>query len=440
MKRMDKLAYHFGLKVRFYPSDKQKQIIKCNYDTQRFVYNEFVGKNLENYHLKQYLRSQSKSALPLTITGYSKTVFNLIALNQTRLQSPKLLRQAYFFLQDKQVDSLAIANAIKNYHRAWQNYHKIGHGRPHFHKKGYDWSYQTNCQYNSKAKDAYLTNGIVRFTDCKHVKLPKLGLVRISGLRNLIKKRIQKQIPTRIGTVTISKTADDQFYVAFQLASDYPFVKKFIKTGTKIGIDLNLDNFLTESTGKVIDNPRYYRLLKNKLAYAQRVLSRRERHAKQKKRNLRTSKNYQKQRLYVAKIKAKIRRQRNNFLHFLSTVLIKNHDLVVAEELRSKNMLKNHALSLSISDVGWRSFLTMLSYKADLYGKKFATIDPKYTTQRCSHCGSIMGHNGYNKLTLADRFWTCPICQYQHVRDWNAAINIIEKYYSYWHNPKLKKA
>ncbi|MDB6260981.1 transposase, partial [Lactobacillus amylovorus] len=88
----------------------------------------------------------------------------------------------------------------------------------------------------------------------------------------------------------------------------------------------------------------------------------------------RLAKNYQKQRLIVAKLHDKIRRQRNDFLQVLSTALIKNHDLVVAEELRNRNLLKNHALSQSISDVGWRSFLNMLAYKADLYGKEFLTI------------------------------------------------------------------
>ena len=110
------------------------------------------------------------------------------------------------------------------------------------------------------------------------------------------------------------------------------------------------------------------------------------------------------------------------------------------KELRSRNLLKNHALSQAISDVGWRSFLNMLAYKADLYGKEFLTIDPKYTTQRCHQCGSIMGQNGYKKLTLKDREWTCPICQTHHIRDWNAAVNILEKGLGNWQNPKIKKA
>ena len=225
-----------------------------------------------------------------------------------------------------------------------------------------------------------------------------------------------------------------------QLGSDIAFVKELPKTQSQIGIDLNLDNFLTESDGSMVANPRFYRKAKKKLAHAQRVLSRRQRRAKKEGRNLRLAKNYQKQRLIVAKLHDKIRRQRNDFLQVLSTALIKNHDLVVAEELRNRNLLKNHALSQSISDVGWRSFLNMLAYKADLYGKEFLTIDPKYTTQRCHACGSIMGQNGYKKLTLKDREWTCPICRTHHIRDWNAAVNILEKGLGKWQNPKIKKA
>ncbi|MBL1060845.1 transposase, partial [Lactobacillus sp. A27] len=95
---------------------------------------------------------------------------------------------------------------------------------------------------------------------------------------------------------------------------------------SQIGIDLNLDNFLTESNGSMVVNPRFYCKAKKKLAHAQRVLSRRQRRAKKGGRNLRLAKNYQKQRLVVAKLHDKIRRQRNDFLQELSTALIKNHD------------------------------------------------------------------------------------------------------------------
>ena len=118
--------------------------------------------------------------------------------------------------------------------------------------------------------------------------------------------------------------------------------------------------------------------------------------------------------------------RRKNFLHIQSMTLINNHDLVVAEELRSKNMMKNHAMASSIQDNGWRTFLNMMTYKAELYGKQFKTVNPRNTTQTCSHCGHIL--TGEAKLTLKDRDWTCPVCGIYHAnRDVNAAKNILAK-------------
>ncbi len=212
-----------------------------------------------------------------------------------------------------------------------------------------------------------------------------------------------------------------------QLGSNTPFVDKKNATNSQIGIDLNTDNFLTTSTGSQVANPRYYRTIKGKLAKAQRKLSRRQLRAKKEGRSLRNAKNYQKQRLVVAKLHVKVRRQRIDFLHKVSTALINNHDLVVAENLRGKNMLKNHALAMSIADVGWRIFLGMMEYKSALYGRTFVTVSPENTTQMCSDCQFIMGKNVTNKLTLADREWTCPNCHKHHIRDWNASKNILAK-------------
>ena len=277
MKRMSSLAYHFGVKLRFYPSSKQKKIIKLNYDAQRFVYNSYVGRNRSSYHAKRYLAVKQSHAMPFAFPAfnhYEKKLAEAVVANNELLAKPKNIRDAYSFLRVKEIDSLALANAIQNYQKAWNNYRKIGHGIPTFHKKRSDWSYQTNCQY-PKQSEAYLDNGTARFIDAKHIKLPKLGIVRIAGFRKLIKERLLKQIPTRIGTVTIKKTADDQFYLSMQLGSDTAFVKALPKTQSQIGIDLNLDNFLTESNGSMVANPRFYRKAKKKLAHAQRVLSRR---------------------------------------------------------------------------------------------------------------------------------------------------------------------
>ena len=410
MKKMSDLAYHYGLKMRIYPSSQQKKIIDLNGNIARTVYNKMVAIDQELYQLKQI-----------------KLPIDSILLRIEELEKRKNARNMsnhYPYMQDKNIDSLAKANAIQNYQKAWKMFRKVHRtGTPKFHKKGYRLSYQTNAQYGKGAKmDVY--SATVKFLDNKHIKLPKLGRLRVAGSHQRI---IDHKKDIRIGTVTVSKDSADRYFVSMQLGSNTPFVNKLTRTNSQIGIDLNTENFLTTSEGKVIDNPRYYRMIKGRLAKAQRTLSRRERRAKKEKRSLRNSKNYQKQRRLVAKIHDKIRNQRNNFLNVNSTRLINNHDLIVAENLKSSNMLKNHALALSISDVGWRSFLQKLAYKADLYQRTFIVVHPKNTTQTCHDCGFIMGSGDTKKLTLKDREWICPACQAHHIRDVNAAKNILSK-------------
>ena len=408
MKSMAKMKHHYGLKMRCYPSDQQKQLIKINSDASRFIYNEMVAINKELMQLRRV-------KLPIDIV--QDRIKQL-----TMRQNAKQMSNHYQFLEDKRIDSLTKANAIQNYRKAWNAFRKVhATGVPKFHRKSYHWRYQTNCQYPGQ-KTALLTNGTVCFLDNSHVKVPKIGLLRVAGSQARLLKRICE---TRIGTVTLTKDSADRFFLSMQLASDESFVKVSKATHGHVGIDLNTDNFLTDSEGNIV--PRYYRTIKGKLAKEQRILSRRQQRAKKEHRSLRDSKNYQKQRLLVAKLHAKVMNQRHNFLQQISTALIKNHDLVVAEELRSKNLLKNHALALSISDVGWRTFLGMLAYKAKLYGRQFITINPRNTTQTCRDCGFVMGTNGTDKLTLADREWTCPKCHAHHVRDHNAAQNILTK-------------
>ncbi|URL83332.1 transposase [Limosilactobacillus fermentum] len=410
MKSMAQMECHYGLKVRIYPSDRQKKIIKINSDASRFIYNEMVAINKELMQLRRV-------KLPIDIV--QDRIKQL-----TMRQNAKQMSNHYQFLEDKRIDSLTKANAIQNYRKAWNAFRKVhATGVPKFHRKSYHWRYQTNCQYPGQ-KTALLTNGTVCFLDNSHVKVPKIGLLRVAGSQARLLKRICE---TRIGTVTLTKDSADRFFLSMQLASDTPFVNWPQNTGKQIGIDLNTENFLTTSNGDTVANPRYYRIIKGRLAKAQRILSRRARRAKQEHRPLRTSKNYQKQRLLVAKLHAQVFERRRDFLHNVSTTLIKNHDFVAAEELRSKNMLKNHALAMSIADVGWRTFLGMLAYKAELYHRQFLTVDPKNTTQACHECGFVMGTAGTEKLTLADREWTCPKCHAHHVRDHNAAQNILTK-------------
>ena len=410
MRKMNDLTYYYGLKMRIYPSTKQKQIIDLNGNVARTVYNKMVAIDQELYQLEQV-----------------KLPIDIIQARIKELKSRKSMRNMsnhYQYMQDERIDSLAKSNAARNYQKAWKMYRKVHKaGTPKFHKKGYRLSYQTNCQYN-KNKPIDMFSGTVRFIDKKHIQIPKLGKLRVSGSYRRI---LDKKADIRIGTVTISKDNVDRYFVSMQLGSDTPFVKTLPKTNSQIGIDLNTENLLTTSDGMVINNPRYYRTIKHKLAKAQRILSRRQLRAKKEKRSLRNSKNYQKQRRLVAKIHDKVRNQRNNFLNYLSMVLINNHDLIVAENLRSSNLLKNHALAMSISDVGWRTFLQKLEYKANLYGRTFITVNLKNTTQTCHECGFIMGNGDTKKLTLKDRQWICPQCGTFHIRDHNASLNILDK-------------
>ena len=258
MRKMNDLTYYYGLKMRIYPSTKQKQIIDLNGNIARTVYNKMVAIDQELYQLE-------KIKLPIDI----------IQARIKELKSRKSIRNMsnhYQYMQDKRIDSLAKSNAARNYQKAWNMYHKVHKtGTPKFHKKGYRLSYQTNCQYN-KNKPIDMFSGSVRFTDKKHIQMPKLGRLRVSGSYRRI---LDKKSDIRIGTVTISKDNVDRYFVSMQLGSDTPFVKTLPKTNSQVGIDLNTENFLTTSKGKIVDNPRYYRTIKHKLAKAQRTLSRR---------------------------------------------------------------------------------------------------------------------------------------------------------------------
>lgn len=410
MKSMAELRYHYSIKLRIYPSDLQKQIIQINSDASRFIYNELIAIDKELCELR---------SIKLPIDTVKKRIQTLELRKNVRQMS-----NHYKFLEDKRIDSTAKDKVLHNYCKAWSNFGKKHRQNvPRFHRKSYVWKYQTSCHYGQKT-EFFLTNGSVRFLDDKHLRLPKLEKIRIKGSH---RRLLTRACETKIGTVTISKDAADRFYVSLQLASDTPFVNEFPKTKSQIGIDLNIDNFLTTSDGQIVKNPKYYEGIKEKLAKAQRKLNRRQLRAKKEGRKLENSKNYQKQRLLIAKLHAKVADRRHNFLHEVSTTLIKNHDLVVAEELRSKNLMKNHALAMRISDTGWRTFLKMLTYKAKMHGRQFITVDPKNTTQTCHNCQFVMGSGDTKKLTLDDRTWKCPVCEMEHIRDYNAAKNILAK-------------
>lgn len=439
--RMSALNYHFGLKMRCYPSSKQKQMIDENSYLDRFLYNRDVAIHNAEYQFRKWQFQQLWQQLELPGLFFLKPrmiYFEPLILDwcfykyMDSLFRDSQLTQIYPWINTKLIDSMVPKNVHKKYASALHLMKQIGNGWPNFHKKSYRLTYQTSCSYPGKTKTTLFT-GSIRFLDINHLKLPKLGRIRVAGSQKRILDLANKNQLIRIGTVTICHHSDDTFTVSLQLGSNQPFVnverqvKHRLEDLRLLGIDLNTKNFFTDSKGNVISNPRYYRRNLDKLTKLQHMLSRKMRINKREHRSFRKSKRYQRNRIAKAKLEQHIRNCRNDFTQQLSNNIIKNHDFIVTEKLQSKNMLKNHALAMSIQDVGWRSFINQLNYKAELYNKIVLQVDPKYTTQVCHNCSFRMGTCGSHKLTLADRKWTCPMCGNLNIRDYNASLNILAR-------------
>ena len=420
------LAFHYGLQLRIYPSCEQMRIIRHNIDAGRWYYNQLVA--------------WGRLRLPKTDGNFP--VFDAMRQRCDELMDTRLKewKDTHPWLNNEDLDSCAFAMAHKSYKAAWNMCKKVASAKqPNFHKAATHQSYQTSCHYNNKSILAAggkpnLENGSVRLEGRDKLVLPKIGTIRYKGSPKLIEK-VRKIGLVRIGTVTIRILPTGEAWASLQLASDEPFVQPLPETGSEVGVDLNLSNFLTDSDGNVVKNPKHYRRMMEHLKKAQRKQGQRLSRAKERmgmkpeghmsRRNLKKLGNYQKASLDVRKSQQKVRRQRKDFLEKLSYQYIKNHDTVAAEELRSRNLMKNHALSMSIADAGWRMYLDMLSRKAKMYGKTFVTVNPRNTTQTCSACGYVM--KGEDKIRLGVEEWTCPACSTHHSRDWNAAKNILAK-------------
>lgn len=373
MSLMERLkAYKF----RLYPTEEQEIFFAKSFGCVRKVYNLMLDERTKAY--QQYKSDTSK---------------------QTKLPTPAKYKKDYPFL--KEVDSLALANAQQHLDKAYKNFFRDKSiGFPRFKsKKNPVQSYTTNNQ-----------NGTVALIDNRFIKVPKL--------KSLVKIKLHRQPKGIIKSATISRHSSGKYYVSLLCKEE---VNELPKMKSAIGIDLGITDFAILSDGQKIDNNKFTSKMEKKLKREQRKLSRRALLAKQKGINLFEAKNYQKQKIKVARLHEKVTNQREDFLNKVSTEIIKNHDIICIEDLNIKGMLRNHKLSKSISDVSWSSFVTKLQYKADWYGKEIIKIDKWFpSSQICSECGHKDG-----KKSLDIREWTCPICHTQHDRDINASINIL---------------
>ncbi|MCA2784888.1 transposase, partial [Microcystis sp. M125S2] len=251
----------------------------------------------------------------------------------------------------------------------------------------------------------YKTSGWKLTEDKKFIHITdKTGIGKLKLIGTFNREILDK---STIKRVRLIKRADG-FYCQFVL--DIERVETFDSTGKEVGIDLGLNHFLTDSNGDKIDNPRFLRKSEKRLKKAQRKLSKKKKGSQKRL----------KQKSKVARLHLKVSRQRKDFAVKTAKALIQSNDLVVYEDLKVSNMVKNPKLAKSISDASWSMFTDWLDYFGKIHGKFVVAVNPQYTSQQCSSCGNIV------KKTLSVRTHVCS-CGCVLDRDENAAINILAR-------------
>jgi putative transposase len=231
----------------------------------------------------------------------------------------------------------------------------------------------------------------------------KAGTFRMWGTRDLHYYQIDQ-----IKRVRIVRRADG-YYVQFCLNQDR--IEQREPTGKTIGLDVGLSHFYTDSNGQTVENPRYLRKSEKALKRLNRRLSRTNK----------GSNNRVKARNRLGRKHLKVSRQRKDFAVKKALCVVQSNDLVAYEDLIVRNMVKNRRLSKSISDAAWSAFRQWLEYFGKAFGVATIAVPPHYTSQNCSNCTKTV------KKSLSTRTHRCPHCGHVQDRDWNAAINILEK-------------
>lgn len=345
-------------KYRLYPTNQQAELINKHIGSVRFLYNLALE------------------------TKQKAWAGNRVNINRYDLSHQLIdLKNECSWL--KEVNSQSLQATLMNLDAAYLGFFKGRTGFPKFKKKSNGGSF--NIPQSVLLKDNMLV-------------IPKF--------RGGIKLVVHHPIKGVIKQATISKTLTGKYFASILCDTGEANKKKAkIKESTAIGIDLGIKDFLVTSEGEVFDNPKFLRKAQSRLKYTQRKYSIYK--GKQTKHKL-------------AILHEKVANQRKDFLHKVSTKLIRENQSIALENLNVAGMLKNHCLAQAISDVSWSTFVTMLEYKAEWYGVnilKIGRFDPSSKT--CSCCGAIN-----KELQLKDREWTCESCGTLHDRDINAACNI----------------
>lgn len=351
-------------KYRFYPTPEQAEQLARTFGCTRYVYNHFLKVRTDAWYEQQER------------VGYNDTAKQLTALKK---QSETLWLQ--------EVSNVCLQQALRNLDTAFKNFF-LGRAKyPTFKKK------------HARQSARYTSSGF-SYRD---------GQIKLAKHKEPLNIRWSRRFTGTPSSVTVSCDTAGRYHISI-LVQEYVAPLPFSKQ--EVGIDLGLTHAVITSSGQKVNNHQYLKQSEKKLARAQRSLSRKEK----------GSANRAKAKLKVARIHARIADQRRDFAHKLTTQLIHENQVVAAESLQVKNMLKNRSLAKAISNVGWHQMTSMLTYKAQWYGRDFVQIDRWYpSSKRCHACGHLS-----DTLALSVRHWDCPACGAGHDRDVNAAKNILK--------------
>jgi putative transposase len=354
-----------GFKFRFYPTAEQELLLRQTLGCARFVWNYFLD-------LRQKSWKQENNSL-----SYYDTAKLLTQLKK---------EPEYTWL--KKVSITALRYSIYDLDGTYKKFFKGNCGYPNFKKKSG-------------------RNSIGLDTSAFRMKNGKFFIAKSKQPLNI---RFHRQLPQNqeIRFLTISLEPSGKWYVSFNLED--PSIQPLSLTDNKVGIDLGVSTFATTSNGDKIKSPDLKKEYQ-KLKRLQRRMNKKQK----------GSKNRNKARIKVARQYEKITNIRRNFQHQISRKLVNENQVIVLEDLKVSNMVKNRKLSRAISEQGWYQFRLFLEYKCNWYGRELVIINQWYPSSKtCSSCGSIQP-----KMPLSVREWTCPDCGVHHDRDENAAKNIL---------------
>ena len=355
-------AYKYKLK----PNENQKIFFEKSFGCTRFVYNWALSKRIEAY--QQEKKRLSCVDLCKMLTSLKKEE-DKIWLNE--------------------VSTECLQQSIRNMDSAFTRFFREKKGFPKFKSKKDNW------------KSYKAINGVKVDFGSNKIQLPKIGWV--SFYKN-------RTFEGKIGTVTVTKTATGKYYVSVLVDDGKEFPKKpDIKYDTTVGIDVGIKDFAVLSNGQVYENPKYLERAEQRLKVLQRRYSR-----KQKGSNRREN-----ARIRLAKAYEKVTNCRKNFIHQVTSRIVRENQTIIVEDLNVSGMLKNYSLAKHISSASWNEFFRQLQYKCEWSGRNLLKIGRFEPSSKMCTCGYVN-----HELKLSQREWTCPNCNQLNDRDLLAAINI----------------